>query len=261
MGSHREHPCVRTRCSPCPGSSLQTPLRSARTLDGMPSRPAIPLLCALVCVLALALTGVLAYLVPVAHVHDTASLQGFLVLHRPTIAPLASFVAHLADPRPYALAGLVLTAIAAMRRRFAVAAAIPLLLVATEVTTQSLKHVLAHPRVDEWLGASQIAAASWPSGHATAAMTLALCAVMAAPAALRPLAAFAGGAFAIAVAYAILVLGWHLPSDVLGGYLVAGAWTCAAVAALSWLARRRPRQRRSTEAGMPPIPAGVLAMP
>ena len=54
-------------------------------------------------------------------------------------------------------------------------------------------------------------------------MALALCAVLAVPARWRPAAATAGGLFALGVAYAILALGWHFPSDVIGGYLVAGA--------------------------------------
>src|SRR5204863_3674731 len=99
-------------------------------------------------------------------------------------------------------------------------------------TTELLKPLLAHPRTAEWLGDSQVAAASWPSGHATAAMTVALCAVLVAPAALRPLAAVAGSLFALAVSFSILVQHWHFPSDVVGGYLVAATWGLLAVAAL-----------------------------
>ena len=43
-------------------------------------------------------------------------------------------------------------------------------------------------------------------------MTLALCAVLVAPPALRAAAAVLGGAFAVGVGYAVLVLGWHYPS-------------------------------------------------
>ena len=63
-------------------------------------------------------------------------------------------------------------------------------------------------------------------------MTLALCAVLVAPPALRAATAVLGGAFAVGVGYAVLVLGWHYPSDVLGGFLVAGLWTSLAVAVL-----------------------------
>jgi membrane-associated phospholipid phosphatase len=233
-------------------------LKLVRTLDGMPRRPTIPLLWALLCALSLALTGVLAALVPVVRLHDTAILQGFVALDRPRVEPLASLAAHLADPVPYALIGFALAAVAAARGRARIAVAIPLVLMATGATSQALKQLMAHSRFEEWLGASQIPAAAWPSGHATAAMTLALCGIIAAPAALRPLAAFAGGAFAIAVSYAILILGWHFPSDVLGGYLVAATWICLAVAALSWLEGRRPQGESFVAQA---IPVRVLAAP
>jgi len=64
------------------------------------------------------------------------------------------------------------------------------------------------------------------------------------PARLRPYATALGAAFAIAVSFAFLSLGWHYPSDVLGGYLVAAAWTGAAVAALRWRAVGDPGSRR-----------------
>jgi hypothetical protein len=133
-----------------------------------------------------------------------------------------------------------------------VAVAIALLFVATGATTESLKHLLATPRFDEWLGHDQIGAASWPSGHSTAAMTMALCAVLVAPARLRPTVAALGGAFALAVAYAILTLGWHFPSDVFGGYLVAATYVLLAVSAIAFSERRRP-SRRGAEAGSRPI--------
>jgi len=37
-----------------------------------------------------------------------------------------------------------------------------------------------------------------------------------------------------------LILAWHMPSDVLGGYLVAALWTALAVAALRAADRRWP---------------------
>jgi membrane-associated phospholipid phosphatase len=204
-------------------------------------RPAVrtPLLLALSCVLALALTGVLALLVPGVRLKDAASLNGFTQLDRPRSEPVLSGVAHLADPLPYGLMGLAIIALALARRRYAVAAAIPVILVGTGVTTQFLKQATAQPRVLDWLGSNQIGDASWPSGHATAAMTLALCAILASPPRLRPVAALVGGAFTVAVSYAILALSWHFPSDVLGAYLVAATWTLLAVAALEAVGARR----------------------
>ena len=70
----------------------------------------------------------------------------------------------------------------------------------------------------------------------TSATALALCVVLIAPVALRPYAVGAGVLGVLGVAYSILVIGSHHPSDVLGGMLMAGAWTGLAVAALE----RRP---------------------
>jgi membrane-associated phospholipid phosphatase len=215
-------------------------------------RPGPPLLLATLTAIALAITGVLAKLVPLTRAGDVRTLNGFVDLNAPHRTPALNTIAHLADPVPYAVFGLALAVIALVRGRARVAAAIPLIFVATGATTESLKHLLATQRFDEWLGHSQIAAASWPSGHSTAAMTMALCAVIAAPPRLRPTVAVIGGAFAVAVAYAILALGWHFPSDVFGGYLVAATYVLLAVTAIALSERRWP-SRRGAEAGSRPI--------
>lgn len=211
-------------------------------------RPGPPLLLALLGASLLAATGVLAKLVPITKAGDERTLNGFVGLRGPRLGPFFDHVAHFADPAPYALVGLLLALVALVRGRWRVALAIPVIFVLTGATTETLKHLLAGPRFDEWLGAQQVAEESWPSGHATAAMTMALGAVLAAPPRLRPTAASVGGAFAIAVAYAILALGWHFPSDVLGGYLVAGTYVLLALAALAAAERRWPSRPPRAEA-------------
>jgi len=209
-------------------------------------------------VLGVAATGLLTYLVPVARDHDVATLNGFLGLNQPSLEPLLWDVAHLADPAPYALLGIAMAVVALARGRTRVAIAVPLVLVAAGATTEALKHVTASPRFDEWLGDAQIADASWPSGHATASMALALCAVMAAPPRWRAGAAAVGAAFAIAVSFSILALGWHFPSDVLGGYMVAGFWALVAVAALGGLEWRPVDVRPALAVVAVAVAAGVL---
>jgi hypothetical protein len=90
---------------------------------------------------------------------------------------------------------------------------------------------------------------SWPSGHATASMSLALCLVLVVGPRLRPLAALVGATYAIGVGYALVALGWHLPSDVLGGYLVAASFTLVGAAALAALETRRPLPAARRRAG------------
>ena len=123
------------------------------------------------------------------------------------------------------------------------ALAVAVLLVVTGATTQVLKHLLAQPRLEDWLQWRQLDATSWPSGHSTAVMTIALCAVIVTPPALRTAAVVLGGACAVGVGYALLVLGWHYPSDVLGGFLVAGFWTSLAVAGLHRVEEPEPARQ------------------
>jgi len=217
-------------------------------------RPAPPLAFALVSALLLAVTGLFAKLIPITQQGDAHTLQGFVGLNAPRLTPALDRIAHLADPAPYALWALVLALVALLRGRWRVALGLPVVFVATGFTTESLKHLLAGPRLEEWLGHAQIAAASWPSGHSTAAMTMALCSVLAAPPRLRPTVAAVGGAFALAVAYAILTLGWHFPSDVFGGYLVAMTYVMLFVALIAWTEQRWP-SRRGVEAAARPADA------
>jgi len=225
-------------------------------------RPGPPFAAAALCATLLAITGVLAKLVPATERSDADTLDGFIGLKRPDLAPLLSHIAHLADPAPYALTALALSVLALARRRWRIALVVPVVFFLAGFTTEHLKHLLAHPRVQEWFGDNWIGGSSWPSGHSTAAMTMALCAVMVAPPRLRPTVAVLGAAFAVAVAYAILTLAWHVPSDVFGGYLVSGTWVMLAVGGLALAERRWPSRRGERETGRPEdlVPALVLAV-
>ncbi|MEA2245985.1 MAG: hypothetical protein QOH46_514 [Solirubrobacteraceae bacterium] len=204
----------------------------------MVRRPTVPLLVALACLLALGLTGLLALASPGFHERDAAMLHGFMALDRPRVHWLVEALASLADPLPYAVAGLVLAGAAVVQGRKWRAAAVVALLVVTGASTQIVKQLVAQPRVEAWLPVDQIGDAAWPSGHATAAMTLALCAVLVVPPALRAVTALAGGLFAAGVGYAVIVLAWHYPSDVLGGFLMASTWTALAISGLRVMEER-----------------------
>jgi membrane-associated phospholipid phosphatase len=205
----------------------------------MRSDPKLALLGAFACLYGLLATAAVALLSPAAQAGDRATLDGFVSLNHGRPAEVATWLAHLCDPPTYGLFGAALVVVALARKRPRVALVVPIVLVGAEVTTQVLKPLLATTRGSEWLQ-SNIGNASWPSGHATAALSLALCAVLVSPARLRPIVALGGAVFAAAVAYAILVLAWHFPSDVLGGFLVASLWSLLAVAALVTWERRSP---------------------
>jgi membrane-associated phospholipid phosphatase len=205
------------------------------------------------CVLGLVAVAVLALDVEAAHERDTVLLRGFAGLYWSGGEPAIKAMASLADPLPYAFIGALCMAVALARRRAWRAMAVAGVLVGTGVTTQALKHLLAQPRFADFLGGDQVEDVSWPSGHATAALTLALCAVIAVPPAWRAATALAGGAYAVGVAYATLVLTWHYPSDSFGGFLVAGLWASVALALLE-------RHEAGDPAPAPPPPPRWLGV-
>jgi membrane-associated phospholipid phosphatase len=168
-----------------------------------------------------------------AHAARRADATVFAALSEAGVPQLRSQIekiALLASPRSFVLIGLALTAVALLRRRTRLAAVVALMLVAANATTQCLQHLI--PRLVERPPGGTAAAMAWPSGHATAAMSLALCAVLVVSPRLRPAAAMLGAGYAVAVGYAQIALGAHLPSDVIGGYLIAAAFVLLAVAAM-----------------------------
>lgn len=191
--------------------------------------------------LALALTWVIAALVPVTHFKDAAALYRFTLLGGPRLDELANSLLRLLDPGLYTLWAVALVAIALMRRRPNLALAVALVLALAPAIAELLKPLLAHSH--DSVGHAVIGAASWPSGHETAATALAMCAVLVAPERLRPVVAALGVVFVAAVGVSLLVLAWHLPSDVLGGCLLATLCTALALAGLR-IAEPPWRERR-----------------
>ncbi|MBV9819976.1 MAG: phosphatase PAP2 family protein [Solirubrobacterales bacterium] len=205
----------------------------------MPRRARMALIGAAAGVLLLLATWVVAHYVGPVKRADVSILSGFAELHRPRLDRITSWIADLCDPHQYVALACVPVLVALLRGRPRVAVTLGIILLGANETTQLLKPVLAAPR--DPVSWSPLGDATWPSGHATAAMSLALCAVIAAPARRRPMVATAMSSFAIAVCYSFLELGWHYPSDVLGGFLVATTWTLLGVAGLSLYEARRPR--------------------
>jgi len=194
------------------------------------------------CVLALALIWVVAELVPAAHYRDAELLYKFTTLEQPKIDSIANFLLHLLDPSLFILWGISLVAVGFARERPRVALAIAAIMGLAPLTAEKLKPLLAHSH--DQVGYYGVGDASWPSGHSTAAAILVISAVLVTPAALRLLVATIGALFVLAVGISLLILHWHMPSDVLGGYFVAALWGSLAVAALRTGERLRPSRPR-----------------
>jgi membrane-associated phospholipid phosphatase len=221
----------------------------------MARRPATALCTASGCGLLALLIWVVAFHTDLGRSADAAAFYGFISLQGSAAERAASATAALCNVAPYALlaATIVLAGLAVRGPRHAAAAAV--LLLVPSAITQFLKPTLATERaVMHGIDGVAVAPASWPSGHSTAAMSLALAGVIVAPVALRAVVAVAGGLFAIAVGYSVVLLGWHMPSDVLGGFAVAGGGAALAVAAL-WATDPRPAARPAPAW----VPSGLLA--
>ena len=187
---------------------------------------------------ALALVWAVAELVPAAHLRDAVLLHHFVSLEGAGINGVAERLLGLLDPPLFMIWGVVLVLVALARERPRVAAAIVVVLALAPFSAEILKPLLAHEHVR--IGFTHIGRASFPSGHSTAAAILALSAVLVAPRRARLAVAGLGVVFALAVGAALLIRSWHMPSDVIGGYLVALFWTALAVAGVRWSERRWP---------------------
>jgi membrane-associated phospholipid phosphatase len=137
--------------------------------------------------------------------------------------------------------------IALARHRPRAALAALFVVAGANLTTQLFKALLAHPRFQALLGAEQIGANSFPSGHSTAVASIAIAFAFAVPREWRAAVALIGTGLIVAVGCAVMALDWHYPSDVLGGILVAAGWGLAALAGLR--ATRGGSRRRSPQLG------------
>jgi membrane-associated phospholipid phosphatase len=212
------------------------------------------LLVAGLCAAGLVLTWVLAELVPVTHVRDAVALYDFTRLDRPFVEVPANVLLALFEPWFFVVWGLALVAVALRGGRPRVALAVALVLALAPGSAELLKPLVAYPHAQ--VVPLYIKDASWPSGHATAAMVLAWCALLVAPPARRRTVAMLGVVLVVAVGCALLILAWHMPSDVLGGYLLATLWAALAVAALR-AGRPAPGSQATVSVAPPPCEPGA----
>jgi membrane-associated phospholipid phosphatase len=180
---------------------------------------------------------------------DARALHGFIDLQRPGVEHRINQIAMLGNPAQVGIIAALLAAVGLVRGRPRLSLAVIALLGATSVSSQLLKALLAYPRYDGVVDGAHVSPAAFPSGHATAAMSLALAAVLVAPPRARPFAAVLGGAFALCLAFCIVILGWHFPSDVVGGFLLATGWSLVIAAGLRSANERWPERAGRTRAG------------
>lgn len=192
---------------------------------------------------------------------ESAAYNGFVSLGGWADTVSAKLV-RLGDPVPVALMAVLLAAIGFASGRGRVAVLVLALIAVTSVSSQVLKAVFGHT-VEVAVVGDVTGPDSFPSGHATAAMALALGAVLVVPRRAAAAVALVGGLLAFGVGASTVALGRHHPSDVLGGYLLSTTWTLALLAALTEANRRFPAGDARAAIGVGPaierITARVLA--
>ena len=173
---------------------------------------------------------------------DAIALHWFAQYEGSQIGTLASIITFFAEPVPLLIV-IGAAALAALRRgeRLEVAAALVTVLGAN-LTTQALKHALAHPRVQAILE-NPPDLTTFPSGHVTGAVTLVIALAWLLPAGWRRRVGAWGSVYVLAVGISVLILEWHFPTDVLGAILVALAWGFGVLAVYLWLRGGRPGSR------------------
>jgi membrane-associated phospholipid phosphatase len=206
-----------------------------------------PLALAALCATALFALWAVAEHVYAFEIRDTALLRDFTQLDGRHVGAACKALLGLLDPLLFTIWGLALVLFALARSQPRIALAITAVMSLAPLTAELLKRALAHPHVS--IGWTHIGAASWPSGHATAATALALSAVLVTPPRYRRIALPLALAFMAIVGVALLIREWHLPSDVLGGYLLGSIWALLALAAVRASERRRSPRAASAQRG------------
>jgi membrane-associated phospholipid phosphatase len=182
------------------------------------------------CAVALALLALVAYGVDAGQRADAELLERFAARDSGKVGSLAEFLVGLGDPLPLLLMSIAACAIALVRGRPLDAAAALVVVAGANLTTQLLKAAFSHPRFQSALGAEQLGEVPFPSGHVTAAASIAIAFAFVVPRRLLGVVALLGACLVAAVGVSVMVLDWHYPSDVLGGILVAAGWGFAVLA-------------------------------
>jgi membrane-associated phospholipid phosphatase len=166
------------------------------------------------------------------------------------------------------LATALVAAVAAIRRRPRLALLAAASIAGSILCTEILKHlILERPAII----AANIVDNSYPSGHTTVGMAVAVAAMLVVPRRLLVPTALGAGLFGSAFGVAVVAAGWHRPSDAVGAFFVviAVAALCAAAGhafpdraeAVARRTRRLPRIRiGTTELGLLALALGGLGL-
>jgi membrane-associated phospholipid phosphatase len=157
---------------------------------------------------------------------DTGALNGADVNHAKVVEVLSRTLNGTTGVS-LVLVCLVAVAVGVIRRRVDLAVAAGVLVLGANLSTQLLKTHVHRPNLDGFPAPN-----SFPSGHTTAAASVAFALILALPHAIRGMVAVIGAGYVTVIAVATVWAEWHRPSDTVAGLLVALAWGGLVTAAL-----------------------------
>jgi membrane-associated phospholipid phosphatase len=181
------------------------------------------------CVALLAAAGVVGvYLAcvrtPVGQRVDTAMMRGAEV-HHPRVVEVLDRALNGTSLASLVLVCVAAAAIGVIRRRLDLALAAGLLVIGANASTRLFKTRLPRPNLDDFPAPN-----SFPSGHTTAAASVAFALILVLPFAIRGTVALIGAGYVTIIAVATVWAEWHRPSDTVGALLVVLAWAAGASA-------------------------------
>ncbi len=203
---------------------------ASRPVSAPPSRGAwrvfAPLLAAALAAAGVAVTYRLFVRTTLGQQVDTAALRGADVDH-PRAVEIMSRTLNGTTLASLVLVCLAVAAIGLVRRRIDLAVGAATLVIGANVTTRLLKIRLDRPELDGFAAPN-----SFPSGHTTAAASVAFALVLVLPSAIRGMVSLIGAAYVMVIAVATVWAEWHRPSDTMAAMFVVLAWGALAVTVL-----------------------------
>lgn len=162
-----------------------------------------------------------------------------------------------------AIGTVSIVVLALLQKRFELAVIAGATILMANLTTQVLKHLVLD-RSDLLGGLFYFLPNSFPSGHATAAASIAVGLILVLPPILRAPAVVLGAVAVALVGVSTLAAGWHRMADAVGGVFVATAWGSGLAALLTWRRGVEPAGSRSAEfarlASRVPVVLGGVAL-
>jgi membrane-associated phospholipid phosphatase len=185
---------------------------------------------------------------------DTAALRGADVRH-PQIVEVLNKTLNGTTGASLILVCIAVAAIGLMRKRLDLAVGAAFLVIAANGSAQLLKTHLSRPELDHYPMPN-----SFPSGHTTAAASVAFALIQVLPHAIRGLVTLIGASYVAIIAVATVWAAWHRPSDTVAGLLVVIAWgglVCTVLRAKRYR-RPGPLARVNRTAKLPLILVGTI---